>query len=78
MKKLEKVQEPKNYDENNTCERCDQEYCANCVDFETVDFDVVEDINFDRPDLEVTIVNYKDEEVCPWCYNQLIDIAGRK
>jgi hypothetical protein len=66
-----KVDEPKNYD-SNWCSRCDQYYCAYCIDFCEVDFDVEENAYEDRPYFSQ---NLKGEQVCPWCYNQLIDKA---
>ena len=32
-----------------------------------VDFDIVETIEYSENN------NWKDEDVCPWCYNQLIE-----
>jgi len=43
------------------------------VSFYIVDFSIEENINRDRPDFEPAIRNLKGDEVCPWCYNQLVE-----
>ena len=68
--KLEKVDTP-DYNDR-FCDRCSNSYCDNCIDFETVDFDIEEIITPEKRD-KIT-VNWKYEKVCPWCYNQLIDL----
>ena len=73
MIRIEKVYEP-NYD-SIWCRRCDEYYCLDCVSFEKVEFDINENAYENRPDLKPFIQNWKDEEVCPYCFNQLIDKA---
>lgn len=68
---LNKVWEP-SYD-SNWCRRCDKDYCIDCVSFEKVEFDIEENIDEKRPDLKPIMQNWKGEEVCPFCFNQLID-----
>jgi len=59
----------------NWCQRCDKYYCQDCIEFHEIEFDVEENMNKERPDLPKIIQNWKREEVCIWCYNQLIDKA---
>ena len=47
------------------CMRCRQNYCTKCNDSVEIDFDV----NKEEEDSIVT----KDDEVCPFCYNQLLE-----
>ncbi len=62
------------YDQN-WCERCEKSYCKDCVPFRKVEFGIVENIYENkRPDLKPFFKNYKEHEVCPWCYNQLVEI----
>lgn len=68
-----KVKEP-SHNEKNWCRRCNKTYCDNCVDVIEVDFDVKDNVNPERPDLEHNMENFKGVKVCPWCYNQLIDL----
>lgn len=75
--KLQKVSEPKNNDIT-WCERCDQYYCSDCVDFITVDFHVEENVFADRPDLKPFLKDWKGESVCCYCYNQLVDIKSKE
>lgn len=56
---MKPVKEPQYYDLNH-CNRCNEEYCNLCVDFETVNFDIIEE------------QTYNGDKVCPWCYNQLL------
>jgi len=69
----EKVPEP-NLDEK-FCDRCGKTYCTDCVKFQEVDFEVNEIVNEHHPNPNVirTKVNRKGDDVCAWCYNQLID-----
>ena len=54
------------------CQRCKNEsetdgwYCG-CIGSVEVEFDIIEE-GF----------NGKGEEVCPWCYNQLVDIKNKE
>lgn len=77
--KNKEVDEPP-YEKPNHCERCDEIYCSNCVDFIEVDFDITEGINADHPNPNAKRYdqNWKGEKVCPWCYNQLVRIKERK
>ena len=67
--KLEEVEEPQ-YD-TNWCQRCDENYCVECVDFNEVEFDIEENVYANRPDSKPLFQNWKGEMVCPFCYNQL-------
>lgn len=70
---MEKVKEPY-YDEPNECPRCNQNLCSNCIDFKEVDFEVL-----DTPEsVDASEQQWKGERVCPWCYNQLIDLREKK
>jgi len=71
IKKVEISKAEQVYNEN-WCRRCDKYFCLECVSFYTVDFDIEENIG-DRPDLGPIMENWKGENVCPWCYNQLVD-----
>lgn len=76
MKKPEKLKisrAEQEYNEN-WCRRCDKYYCLECVEFYEVTFDIEENVYADRPDLTPHMETLKGEKVCPWCYNQLIDI----
>ena len=70
---IRKVDECYNNSELYQCERCrhdtDNEgwYCNNCNEPQVVNFDIEEDG-----------YNLKGEIVCPYCYNQLIDIKQSK
>lgn len=70
---MEKVKEPDNQVDLYQCQRCKNDtdtdgwYCDSCTRSHEVDFDIEEDE-----------YNWKGENVCPWCYNQLIDIAKSK
>jgi hypothetical protein len=55
------------------CRRCDRYFCVECVDFHMVEFDIDENVNIERPDLPKQMENWKGQNVCPWCYNQLVD-----
>ena len=68
---MEKVEEP-NVEEIWQCPRCHQDYCRTCVDRCEVDFEVE-----DKPDgYNENIIQWKELQVCPWCYNQLIDLKN--
>ena len=77
-KKMEKVKEPKHYGGIKMCDRCDEQFCFDCIDFRQIDFDVGDNILSERPDLEPTIINRRGDNVCPWCYNQLIDLKEKE
>ncbi|KKL49227.1 hypothetical protein LCGC14_2317630 [marine sediment metagenome] len=64
---MEKVKEPNIDYEVKDCPRCNQSFCPNCITFEEVDFVV-----FDND------IKWKGTDVCPWCYNQLIDLKAKK
>jgi len=67
---MKKVNEPKNVDEVWQCPRCRQDHCGDCVDKCTVNFDVM-----DKPEgYGQKPMQWKGLIVCPWCYNQLIDM----
>lgn len=70
---MKKVKEP-NKEELRECPRCCQDYCPDCVIFEEVDFEV-----FDGSDnLPYNKIQWQGLQVCPWCYNQLIDVNNKK
>jgi len=66
-------EEPYNNAEMYRCERCKCDapsegwYCDCCNPQEVVDFEVIEDG-----------VNKQGDTVCPWCYNQLVDVKNGK
>lgn len=56
------------------CPRCRQDYCENCNNSHIIDFEVE-----DAPEgWHEKPVQWKNWEVCPWCYNQLIGKAKSK
>ena len=70
---MKKVDEPNTNSEVWQCPRCKQDYCGECVDSVEVDFNI-----FDKPDgYNQRDENWKGLQVCPWCYNQLIDVFER-
>ena len=77
MEKVEISRAEKEYYEN-YCRRCGRHYCLNCVDFHKVEIEVIEKIRHDNPNLPDENINWKDEEVCPWCYNQLCDLKNKQ
>lgn len=68
---MEKVREPTGAQSDTWyCIRCKKHHCCNCVESHEVDFDVK-----DTPEGHNEIdKHWKGEEVCPWCYNQLVDL----
>ena len=70
MEKPNEVQEPDLRD-NWYCRRCNQEYCGECIERIEVEFDVEDDSS----DGQWKDNQWNGEDVCPWCYNQLIDKA---
>ena len=62
------------------CQRCkdstdtDGWFCTDCNDFIEVDFDVEDPITDRFGNITGKTINRKGEIVCPWCYNQLVDI----
>lgn len=71
--KIEKVKEPEGKDVWQ-CPRCHQDFCEDCVDKHNVNFEVA-----DEPEgYNQRTIQWKDLLVCPWCYNQLIDVAEKK
>ena len=58
---MKKVQLPSNNEEPRECLVCQQLYCECCIKFVELDFKV----NNELVD--------EGDQVCPWCYNQLID-----
>jgi len=75
---MEKVKEPFP-SEIVYCRRCDHGHCGECIDYIEVDFDVEEISNENHPNPNAPRIkeNWKGEEVCPWCYNQLIDLKEK-
>jgi len=69
-----KVEEPKDYSECWECPRCNQDYCNNCVDWHKVEFDIADGSDKNPKDN----IEWKGLLVCPWCYNQLIDLKEKQ
>lgn len=69
MKKPKKVKEPLSSGLR-YCSRCGQSYCWDCIEFKEVDFEVL-----DISENNNNKIQWKDFNVCIWCYNQLIDVA---
>lgn len=69
-KKLKKVDECYNNAEVYQCPRCNQDYCDNCHEKQEVDFDIINSSD-DNPKAKI---EWKGLMVCPYCYNQLIDL----
>ncbi len=69
---MKKIKEPDVDDR--FCDRCEKSYCHNCIQFEEVNFEIKEQINEHHPNprAERFEVNWKGNDVCPWCYNQLL------
>jgi hypothetical protein len=72
--KITKVKEPL-CQEVYECPRCCQNYCNQCCDSVIVDFDIKE---LERVGMSSKMINWKDYHLCPWCYNQLVDISVSK
>jgi NAD-dependent dihydropyrimidine dehydrogenase PreA subunit len=64
---IKKVEEP-NVNETWICERCDHHHCTDCVEAHIVDFFTLEPSSHNLDQL----INWKEQAVCPWCYNQLL------
>lgn len=69
---MEYVKIPNNQ-ETIQCPRCNQSYCPNCINFETVEFEVM-----DSSEQISNKIQWNGVEVCPWCYNQLVDLKQSK
>ena len=71
---LLKVEEPEGDWDVWECYRCKQSYCGECVETHEVKFDIN-----DAPEgHNQEKINWKGERVCPWCYNQLIDLKEKE
>jgi len=68
---MEKIKEPNETEIVYECGRCGQDYCEDCQSSVTVDFEVEDK----SEGFNTLLEQWKDRKVCPWCYNQLIDIA---
>lgn len=77
MKKIEISKCEEEY-HTNWCERCDQYYCWDCIDFVEVEGDLIENIEIPNPYFPDYKKNWKGEKLCPWCYNQLVDLKNTK
>ena len=67
---MDKVKEPNTIEEVWQCPRCQQSYCGDCVSGYEVDFDIEDEPEgFNQKEMQ-----WEGETVCPWCYNQLIDL----
>lgn len=68
---MEKVIINNNHPKTYECSRCNQWYCMDCDTSVEVDFRIIE---------KETGVDWKgkwewiNQDVCPYCYNQLIDL----
>ena len=70
---MKKVKEPIESETVYQCPRCRQDCCSNCQEAVNVDFEVE-----DKSDgFNTQIEQWKYKDVCPWCYNQLIDIVKK-
>jgi len=63
---------------NNWCKRCDQYYCLDCISFYEVEDEIIEKIHHNNPHFPDEDINWKGERVCPWCFNQLVDIKNKE
>lgn len=79
MDKQQKVKISKSEEEHSTnwCSRCDRYFCKNCIEFHKLEFSIEEDV-FEGSCEPSRFINYKEEMVCPWCYNQLVDKFNSK
>jgi len=79
--KKKKVRDCWNNSEMYQCERCKDEspsdgwYCDTCNDPQIVEFEVSETIKSHVNGGDY-LMEWKGETVCPYCFNQLIDIAN--
>ena len=65
------VEEPEHSDLDWECPRCQKFQCGDCIVGWEVDFDIYEErMFFDKNVLR----NFHGLRVCPWCYNQLVDL----
>jgi hypothetical protein len=84
MEKTNKIQkvreEPYNNSEMYQCQRCKDEaesegwYCDCCNPSQEVEFDIEEQEDLDEMQ---RVTNWKGQDVCPWCYNQLVDLKNK-
>ncbi len=63
---------------NNYCSRCSEYYCSECVTFYVVEFEIEENMYSDIPNLKPYFKNFEGDDVCCWCYNQLVDLKNKK
>ena len=78
MKEKIKISQGAEINEVWVCDRCNKHYCTDCVDFKEVDFSIEENINEEKDWLPVRLWDWSGVEVCPWCYNQLVDKFNEK
>ena len=71
---MEKVKEPTESETVHKCPRCRQNHCDLCQPSVTVDFEIEEKSDGFNTQIE----QWKDREVCSWCYNQLIDLKQKE
>jgi len=72
--RMQEVKECYNNAEIYECLRCNQSYCDNCHPPQEVDFEIIEKVEGfgGKPRVTTTEkIKWKDEKVCPYCYNQL-------
>jgi len=68
---MKTVKEP-DVEETRECRRCNQSHCKDCVDYHTVDFDILDSPEgYNQKDIQ-----WEGIDVCPWCYNQLLNLKG--
>ncbi len=75
---MDKPNKIKEYEQSEIyrCGRCNQDYCSECNEAREVDFEVKDEPETNNlPEFAKEKIEWKGEKVCPWCYNQLIDIA---
>lgn len=65
---MKKVREP-NLSDLWECPRCQSDFCGDCVDKFIVDFEIL-----DEPEHLLKKIQWKGLIVCPWCYNQLVEL----
>lgn len=68
---MEKIKINENQGDTYECPRCEDSHCYDCHEYVEVDFGVSDNSDGEYPN---RLFHWKGENVCPWCYNQLVDI----
>ena len=82
--KMKKVKECYNHSEMYQCQRCKDEaeadgwYCDCCNPEQTVEFELSEELVNWKGEKTGVVMDWKGEKVCPYCFNQLIDIKNKE